>query len=85
MKGREMFKSNGEQLLQRFIRDIEGKGILEVPPRMIGRYYFMILAPIKTKNTVSRTKPSKQPKCRKNLAEATVKNNNYAKPDEDTV
>lgn len=48
----------GEELMQRVIRDVQGTGHAEVPPRLMGKNIHMMLAPVRG----SGKKPHPQPK-----------------------
>lgn len=47
MKGAEMYKTNGKELLQKFKEDIGEKAVIETEPRQQGRSWFMVLGPAK--------------------------------------
>ena len=48
-RGREMAHTElGQKLLERIGKDVEGHGAVESMPKLFGRFYVMILAPIKS-------------------------------------
>ncbi len=52
----------GQQLMQRVIRDLEGTGHAEVPPKQMGKSIHMMLAPARgaVKKTQAQPKPAEQ-------------------------
>ena len=52
----------GQQLMQRVIRDVEGTGHAEVPPKQMGKSIHMMLAPVKGagKKQQPQPKPAEQ-------------------------
>ena len=48
-RGREMAHLElGEKLLNRIGKDVEGHGAVESKPKLMGRFYVMVIAPIRT-------------------------------------
>lgn len=47
MRGAEMFKENGRDLLKKFIADVGDRADVELAPRQSGRDFFTVLAPAK--------------------------------------
>ena len=55
-RGREMaFLDRGREVLEKVMKDCEGLGKVEVPPRMEGRYMRMMLSPIPQKQKSQKT------------------------------
>ena len=55
-RGREMaFLDRGREVLEKVMKDCEGLGKVEVPPRMEGRYMRMMLSPIPQKQKSKKT------------------------------
>ncbi len=55
-RGREMaFLDRGRQVLDKVMKDCEGLGKVEVPPRMEGRYMRMMLSPVPQKKKIGKT------------------------------
>jgi translation initiation factor IF-3 len=47
-RGREMaHTAQGNELMQRVLRDVEGVGHVEVPPKLMGRSIHMIIGPVR--------------------------------------
>lgn len=60
-RGREMTRQAlGRQILERLIKDVENKGIVEFRPRQEGNTLHLILAPMK-KETGGKEKPAAKP------------------------
>ncbi len=48
-RGREMAHLElGEKLLSRIAKDVEGHGAVESRPKLLGRFYVMVIAPVRT-------------------------------------
>jgi translation initiation factor IF-3 len=57
-RGREMTRTNlGRQILERLIKDVEGKSIVEFRPRQEGNTLHAILAPKKDEGGGKKEKP----------------------------
>jgi translation initiation factor IF-3 len=82
-RGREMsFLSKGEEVLARVIRDCEGLGKSEGPPRMEGRYMRIMMTPLPQGQGKISTKPpvKVESKAPKKPAEAKKENATQAAP-----
>lgn len=61
-RGREMaFLDRGREVLDKVMKDCEGLGKVEVPPRMEGRYMRMMLSPVPQKKKTAKA-PEDSPK-----------------------
>ncbi len=48
-RGREMAHLDlGQKVLEKIVKDIEGHGAVESAPKLLGRFYIMVIAPVRS-------------------------------------
>lgn len=71
LKGRDIFKDNAKELLDKYIVDVGDDAIVETAPRRMGRDYFMLLQPVKAKVDAAKAEKDRKAKARQE-GEATA-------------